>query len=787
MDGLSTQEVQQRINDGQVNHHQTSGEKSFRQIVHDNVMTYFNLIFLIVTVLILIGHHYTISDFLYLPVVIANAVIGIFQEWRSQKTLRKLTIVNVLQVTVRRDGQDHHIKVDQLVRDDLLYLHAGDQISVDGQLVDGHLTTDESILTGEADEISKGQGDTLYSGSYVIAGDGMLRVTKVGDETYAAQLIAKAKQTDRNDQGEMVRAIDRIVNWIGILIIPLGMAMVYQSMVTNHHSFSVAISEMVAAVIGMIPEGLYLLVTVALATSAVRLAHHRVMIHDMHSIEQLSRVDTLCIDKTGTITEPDMQVTQVLPMHAIQETALKELIGQQVHQLAADNATMAALQKYFPQPSTIQPAARIIPFESANKYSALVYDHAVYAIGAPENLLKDSFDRYAKQIQQIAAGGQRVLAFGKTDQAIGSKLPKPIELLALIILQNPVRANAPATFDYFAHQDVAIKVISGDNPVTVSAVAKQADIQGAADYVDARQLKTDRQIQDAAQKYTIFGRVTPAKKQQLVQALQAQQHTVAMTGDGVNDILALKTADCSIAMATGASAAMNAASIVLLDSDFSMMPRIVDEGRQTVNNIQRSASLFLIKNIFSFLMALITIFTAMSYPLKSAQISLISAFMIGIPGYLLTFEPDHTRIHDHFTRTVMLNALPAALVDVFAIGLLMTVGQVFDIGDSDISTVSALIMAFVGIAMLIYLSQPLTWLRGIIIAVSAVGFIVAVTMMGDLFRFARPSLLVLALGIVFLLAAEAVLINFRWLFNWFNGLFSRGHARYQAGKHARHR
>lgn len=785
MDGLSAAEVRQRTAAGQVNRQSTAGQKTMRTIVHENVFTYFNLIFLVVTVLILIGNRYTVSDFLYLPVVIANAVIGIFQEWRSQKTLSKLTIVNVPAVTVRRDGRDQQIKVDQIVQDDLVYLHAGDQISVDGELVDGQLTTDESILTGEADEITKRHGDTLYSGSYVIAGDGLIKVTKVGDQTYSAQLVAKAKQTDRDDQGEMVRAINRIVNWIGVLIVPLGIAMVYRSMTVNHQSFSLAISEMVAAVIGMIPEGLYLLVTVALATSAVRLVHRRVMIHDMHSIEQLSRVDTLCIDKTGTITEPDMQVTTVIPTSTVPTDQLNNLIAQQVYQLSPDNATMAALQAYFDKPANLNPATRLIPFESANKYSALVYPDGVYAIGAPENLLKENFDQYAKQIQQYAGKGQRVLAFGKTDQADGSQLSKPIQLLGLIVLENPVRQNAPATFQYFAQQDVAIKVISGDNPVTVSAVAQQANIEGAADYVDARQLKTAQEIQQAADRYTIFGRVTPDKKQALVKALQKQGHTVAMMGDGVNDILALKTADCSIAMATGASAAMNAASIVLLDSDFSMMPRIVDEGRQTVNNIQRSASLFLIKNIFSFLMALITIFAALSYPLKSAQVSLISAFMIGIPGYLLTFEPDHTRIHGHFIRTVMLNALPAALVDVFAIGLLMTIGDVFSINNNDISTVSALVMAFVGIAMLVYLSRPLTWLRGVIIVISALGFIVAVTMMGDLFRFTNPSPLVLILGIVFLLAAEAVLINFRWLFNWFGNLSHRRHHRRSQGKHAK--
>lgn len=783
MKGLTTQEVEARKERGEVNQQDLGPEKTTRQIVHENVFTYFNLIFLVITILILLGGSFTISDFLFLPVVITNALMGIFQEIRSQKTLRKLTIVSVPTVLVQRDGKQQRINVDQLVLDDIIYLQAGDQISVDAKVVSGVLSTDESILTGESDEIVKQRGDKLFSGSYVVSGDGMAKVTKVGANTYAAQLVQKAKATVRNDQGEMVRAIDRIVKWIGIIIIPLGLIMVGQSIFINHLTFGQAINGMVAAVIGMIPEGLYLLVTVALATSAVRLAHRKVLLHNMHSIEQLSRVDTLCIDKTGTITEPDMQVKRVVTVNGQDPDKVQAAIANSVWQFSADNETMRALQAYFPQQQG-KKANRVIPFKSANKYSGLVYDNDTVAIGAPENLLQDKFADYQEMVNQYSSKGYRVLVYGRYGQAIADdQFAHAIEPLAFVILHNPVRKNAVATFEFFAQQDVNIKVISGDNPVTVSAVAKAAGIQGAQNYIDARKIK-DENIVDAAEHNTVFGRVTPDQKRRLVKALQSQGHTVAMTGDGVNDILAMKTADCSVAMASGASAAMNAASIVLLRSDFSTMPKIVDEGRRTVNNIQRSASLFLIKNIFSFLLAVLTICTTMSYPLRSSQVSLISAFMIGIPGYLLTFEPDHSRIKGHFIRTVLSNAAPAALVDVFAIGLLMMVGNIFQMSNADVSTVSAFIMAFVGIVMLVYLSRPLTWIRELTVLVSAVGFITAVSLMGELFRFVRPSLLVAALGLVFLLAAEAVLIDVRWLARYF--VQSWQHWQNKKSKHGRH-
>ena len=766
MKGLTTQEVKTRIEQGKVNQQDLGPEKTTRQIVHENVFTYFNLIFLVITILILLSGHFTVSDFLFLPVVISNALVGIYQEMRSQKTLRKLTIVSVPAVAVLRDGKRQQIPVDQLVLDDLIYLQAGDQISVDAELIQGSLSTDESILTGESDEIAKNAGDDLFSGSYVVSGDGMAKVTKVGGNTYAAKLVQKARTTERDDQGAMVRAIDRIVKWIGIIIIPIGIVMVLQSLFVNHLTFSQAINGMVAAIIGMIPEGLYLLVTVALATSAVRLARRKVLLHNMHSIEQLSRVDTLCIDKTGTITVPEMQVKAMLPVKGQINDQLKQAIGDAVWQFGADNETMHALQAYFPKKQG-PVAQRVIPFKSANKYSALVYQDDTVALGAPENLLQDQFANFQETVDQYSKKGYRVLVYGHYGAPIeGDQFAHAIEPLAFIVLHNPVRENAPATFKFFAQQDVHIKVISGDNPVTVAAVAQEAGIKGADHYIDARQIKDD-DIATAVEQNTVFGRITPDQKRKLVQALQKQGHTVAMIGDGVNDILAMKTADCSVAMASGASAAMNAASIVLLKSDFSTMPQIVDEGRRTVNNIQRSASLFLIKNIFSFLLALLTICTSMSYPLRSSQVSLISAFMIGIPGYLLTFEPDHSRIKGHFIRTVLSNAFPAALVDVFAIGLLMMVGNIFHMSNDDVSTVSAFIMAFVGIVMLVYLSRPLTLMRGFTILVSAVGFITAVTLMGELFRFVRPSLLVSALGLVFLLAAEAVLIDVRWLFRYF--------------------
>lgn len=781
MQGLTSDQVQAQMAAGKVNRRDHGPNKTFKQICAENIFTYFNLIFLVITVLILIAGNYSLSDFLFVPVVISNAAVGIFQEWRSQRVLSQLTIISAPHATVIRDNQQQTISVDDLVVGDWLCLKAGEQISVDAKMRQGHLSANESILTGEADEVPKTTGDDLYAGAYVVSGDGIAEVTKVGADTYAAQLEAQAKETDRDDQGAMVKSIDRIVKVVGILIIPLGVGMVWQGMAVNHQSLPDAIAGMVAAVIGMIPEGLYLLVTVALATSAVRLARKKVLLHNMHSIEQLSRVDTLCIDKTGTITEPDMQVTKLVSLTDAPETELKTALTNEIAQLSPDNDTMQALHAYFKPGKPAQLARRIIPFNSAYKYSGLVYDQRTVFIGAPENLLLDNYPTYAEQISSYQNQGYRVLLYGVLNQALDdNQLTQPVQARGLIILTNPVRKNAVETFDYFKQQGVAIKVISGDNPQTVSAVAKAAGIEGSQNFVDARTLTSPALIKAAVQDKTIFGRVTPEKKADLIAALQEQGHTVAMTGDGVNDILAMKKADCSVAMASGSSAAMNAAAIVLLQSDFSTMPRIVGEGRRTVNNIQRSASLFLIKNIFSFLLAVLTLCTTMSYPLRSSQVSLISAFMIGIPGYLLTLEADESPIKGHFIRTVMFNALPAALVDVFAVGLLMIVGNVFNIRAADISTVSAWIMAFVGFAMLVYLARPMSWVRGLTICVSAGGFIAAIILMGDFFRFVKPSPLVAALGLVFLLAAEAVLINFRWLVRW----IAQAWQKHRRGRHA---
>ena len=658
--GLGEAEVATRVERGEVNKADIKTDKTKREIVLSNVCTYFNLIFLIISILLIVVGSF--RNLTFLPIIIGNTVIGIVQELRAKKTLEKMNLLNAPHADVLRDGKLQNILSQELVKDDIVLLSAGKQICADAVVISGSIHVNESLLTGEVDEIEKTPGSTLMSGSFVVSGECYAKLERVGVDSYISRLSIEAKSMSGKEQSQMIRQINLIVKTVGIIIIPIAIILFWQSFYVNHDTFSKSVTSTVAAIIGMIPEGLYLLTTVALAISTMKLAGKKVLLHDMKSIETLARVDVLCVDKTGTVTEPDMKVEDVFLCKSgthdtLHEEDLKRLLADYAFASKDNNATMKALKSYA---SSIKIYGRKVPlkisaFSSTLKYGSITFDDGCYVLGAPEFILKSNITKYENDILPYTEKGSRVLLFAKYEgDDIENGIEKDVLPLGFISFANPIRANAVETFNYFKSQDVAIKVISGDNPQTVSQIAVQAGIENAQHYIDASLLDSDKKIAEAANNYTVFGRVTPKQKQLLVKALQASGHTVAMTGDGVNDILAMKDADCSVAMASGSEAAAQAAQVVLLDSDFAHMPDLVYEGRRVVNNIERSASLFLVKNIFSLLLSVLSAVFMFTYPLEPAQISFVSMFTIGIPGFLLALEPNKHRIKGDFIKNVLI-------------------------------------------------------------------------------------------------------------------------------------
>lgn len=756
--GLTGQQVQEHRLHGWNNRSVEPPSKTTKEIIHENVFTYFNLIFTILAVLlILVG---SFRDLAFMLVIVANTLIGIVQEIRAKQVLDKLTMLNAPHATVVRDGKKSVIDAEDLVLDDIVIFKAGNQVCADAVVSAGEVQVNESLLTGEADEITKHRGDKLMSGSFIVSGQCHARLDRVGEDSYISKLTLQAKEMQSGEQSEMIRSLDKLVKCVGIAIIPIGLVLFAQAFFFQHDGFRDSVTSMVAAVIGMIPEGLYLLASVALAVSSIRLAQKKVLLHDMKCIETLARVDVLCVDKTGTITENTMKVQDVIPTgdyDADEMAPLGTLIGDFAAAMTKDNITMAAVKEHFTVSSGKKPVS-VTGFSSATKYSSVTFEEGAYVLGAPEFVLKEHYGEYAEEITEHASTGARVLAFGTYDGEIdGKPLAHGITPLGFVLLANPIREAAKETFSYFAEQGVEVKVISGDNPVTVSNVAKTAGIRNADRYVDASELKTDRELQKAVLENTVFGRVTPNQKRKFVRILKEAGHTVAMTGDGVNDVLALKDADCSIAMASGSEAAAQASQLVLLESDFSCMPQVVLEGRRVVNNIQRSASLFLVKNIFSFLLSLISVVFMFTYPLEPSQISLISMFTIGVPAFFLALEPNKNRIRGHFLTNVFLKALPAAITDALAVGALVIFGRTFDVEPTDISTAATMLLAIVGFMILYKISAPMNKIRAAILGGCAVGLLFCSIFLNDLFAITGMTMECIMLFVVFAIATEPVL------------------------------
>lgn len=757
-DGLKSSQVQEHKDDGWSNVNVDPPAQTTKEIIHENVFTYFNLIFAVLAVLLcLVG---SFRNLTFLPVIIINTLIGIIQEVRAKNVLEKLNMLNAPHASVVRDGKISQVNAEELVLDDIVIFGAGNQVCADAIVVQGEVQVNESLLTGESDEITKQPGDHLMSGSFIVAGQCRARLEYVGADSYISKLTLEAKAMQKGEQSEMIRSLDKLVKFVGIALIPIGIVLFVQSFFFNDETFRESITSMVAAVIGMIPEGLYLLASVALAVSAMRLAHKKVLLHDMKSIETLARVNVLCVDKTGTITENSMSVKKLVPTeHYDKETMpeLEKLVGDFVKAMSSDNSTMAALKEFFKNGTNASPV-RITPFTSANKYSGVTFEEKAYVLGAPEFVLREDYEAYKNEIGGYARRGYRVLVFGSYEGTLdGKKLTEKVKPLAYILLANPIRKEAPETFAYFAEQGVEVKVISGDNPMTVSEVAKEARIANAEEYIDATTLKTEEDVNAAVARYTVFGRVTPGQKRQFVQALKAQGKTVAMTGDGVNDVLALKDADCSVAMASGSDAAVQASQVVLLESNFACMPSVVLEGRRVVNNIQRSASLFLVKNIFSFLLSLFSVAFMITYPLEPSQVSLISMFTIGVPAFFLALQPNKEVIKGHFLTNVFLKAMPAGITDVLVVGALVVFGQTFNVDSVDISTAATMLLAIVGFMILFKICQPFNPIRIAVWIGSIIGLLGCSIFLPDLFAITGMSMRCIMLFVVFAIVTEPVL------------------------------
>ncbi len=749
--GLTSEEVQKLTAQGRINRLPDRTGMTVPKIIASHVFTYFNAIFfLLALLLILTGSFRSLT---FMPVVLANMLIGIIQQLRSKKVLDKLALLDISEYDCFRDGKEVRLPSDRLVQGDVIRLAIGQQIPADAVVLEGDAGVNESLLTGEEDEVEKHPGSDLKSGSFLTAGTLTAKLTRVGAESYAAQLTAKAKEI-KDKTSEMIRDIETIIRVAGITIIPVGALLLFESTVIKHRSFRDGVISMVGAVIGMIPEGMYLLMTMALALSAMRLARSKVLLHDMRSIETLARVDVLCLDKTGTITSGDMHVRETFGPEGSgpkDTERARALLASYIRTMTDSNITMEALRTYFPEKAPMQDAA-VTPFNSAKKYSQIDLAEASYRLGAPEYLLTpEQLETNCSLIDLRAASGQRVLAFteGKGSQT------RPILFVAL---HNAIRENAKETFAGFASQGVIVKVISGDNPVTVSRVAAEAEIANAEKYVNAVTLDTEEKVREAALKYTVFGRVTPEQKKGLVLAMKDKGLKVAMSGDGVNDILAMKEADCSVAMGGGSDAARQAAQVVLLDSDFSHMREIVSEGRRDINNITRSATLFLYKNIFSLLTALFAIILAMPYPLRPAQVSLISGFNIGVPAFLLALEPNEKKQQGRFIRNTLVRSLPASLTAFLAINAAWLLSEQLGIPQAEVGTVCTYLLAMVGFFILFSISRPLNRYRIGVIVLCMIAFVLSSLVFFDFFEMVIVSPRTLRIALAFI-AGEFLLMT----------------------------
>lgn len=722
--GLTQAQVDERVSTGWTNEQPTIVTKSYANIFRTNVLTLFNLINFVLAALILV--YGELKNMLFIIIVTCNIIVGIVQEIRSKLVLEKMSLVSAPHVDVVRDGEVKAVAVSDIVLDDIILLKQGMQIPADCHVAEGVCEVNESLLTGEQDDVHKQSGDFLYSGSFVQAGDCRARVSAVGADSFSSKLMAEAKKF-KKPKSELMRSINWIIRIVSIAIFPLGILMFFNNR-TNTDSLNEAVTGTVASVVGMIPEGLVMLTSIALAVGVIKLARKRTLVQDLYSIETLARVDVLCLDKTGTITEGSMQVEKT-HIYSTRYGLPDDIMTNMVAALGAEGATFEAFARYF-KSNVVWKAEKTVPFSSARKWSAADFgSEGRFVVGAPEFVLKDRYQLVAGDVAEYSAQGYRVLVLVKTMQQLGETMdPEKMRPVALIVLSDKIRDNAKTTLEYFARQGVELKVISGDNPLTVSKVAERAGLAGADRYVDATELDTEEKIYEAVEKYTVFGRVTPKQKKLFVTALKDHGRTVGMTGDGVNDVMALKEADCSIAMASGSEASRNVAQLVLLDSDFASLPSVVAEGRRVINNIERAASLFLVKTTFSVVLSLILIILGLAYPFEPIQLTLISGLFVGIPSFFLAIEPNDAKVTGSFLGKVFNKALPSGLT----VAVMVTIiGVVYrDVGidvSAQVSTMSFYVTSLVSFITLLWVCMPYNKERLYLLAMCVVVYIAAVS------------------------------------------------------------
>ena len=759
INGLTNREVEEKIALGKVNKINFETSESISTIIKKNIFTYFNVIFMMLAILVTFAGAF--RNLTFLIVVTINLLIGIFQQIRSKMVLDKLSLLDKCKYSIIRDNKEIIVYSDELVEGDYVKLSSGNQVPADGVLVDGKIFVNESLLTGEQDEKEKMVNSNLLSGSFVVSGSAIVKLTNVGDESYSSKIMKESKKIKEN-KTEMIKAIDRIVLVAGIVIIPIGLLLFGESYFVNKFSYSESVVRMVSALIGMIPEGLYLLTTVALALSAMRLAEKKVLLHDMKSIESLARTDVLCIDKTGTITTNEMDVIDIFDENGVsyldkkKDKKLLELANY-VNSINDNNATINALREYLKNISKQKlNMLKYENFNSKNKYSYIkMSENVTYKLGAPDVLLNKDYNHL---ISKRIINGERIIVFVKEEN-------NECTPILFISLKNEIRKNAREIIKFFNDREVEIRVISGDNPVTVSSIAKEVGIKNYDLFVDCSLLKTRDELKNAVDKYKIFGRVSPEQKREIIKLIKENGLKVAMTGDGVNDILAMKEADCSIAMGNGSDAAREAAQVVLLDSDFGNMRNIVYEGRKNINNITRSASLFTYKNIFSLLLSIYAIIFTIAYPLEPNQVSLGSAFTIGIPAFFLTFEENQKKQqNDEFWKNIFLKSLPSAIISFLAIVCMVKCSVIFDINSNDLTTACSYLFFTGGFIILYKCVKPLNKYRTIVFIGCILGMIITINMIPEFFSIRsislKASILVTMFALFEIIVAREILLLF---------------------------
>lgn len=753
--GLSQEQINKRKLDKLVNYDTTVPTKSIKSIIVGNFFTIFNLINLLLALAVFSVKEY--KNMLFSIVVIINTAISTIQEIHSKRVIDKLSLISSTKVKSIRNGKQETIEINEIVLDDILQFETGNQIVTDCILLDGEIEVNESFITGEADSIIKKVGDTILSGSFVISGKCTAKVEHIGEENFTSK-ISKETRYIKKIKSEIMTSLNQIIKTVSIIIIPVGTLLFFNQLNIDGGILRDAVIHTVAAIIGMIPEGLVLLTSTVLAVSVIRLSKSKVLVQELFCIETLARVDILCLDKTGTITEGKMEVNSIVPINADEEK-MKEILCAIAKNSEDSNSTIEAIREKAEEYNKFctWEVSKKISFSSDKKWSGIEFEEkGSYIIGAPEFILKEQIEEYKGMLEQYTDDYRVILLAHSKKSFQGKELPENIEVLGIVLITDKIRKNAKTTIEYFKKQGVDIRIISGDNPITVSKIAKKAGIEEYEKYIDCSNLQDEKELEEAVKKYKIFGRVTPIQKKQIIVILKKLGHTVAMTGDGVNDIIALKEADCSIAMASGSDASRNVSQLILLDSDFASMPKIVAEGRRTINNLERSATLFLSKTIYSTILAMIYVFINEKYPFMPIQLSLISLVCIGIPSFILALEPNKGRVKGKFIGNVISKSIPAALTVIFNIAIVLIINSYYHLPSNVYSTICVILTVLTGFMLVFKISKPINVLRGVLILSLIIIFTACCLILKDLFAVILPQ----KYGLLMIFLSCITILNF---------------------------